>query len=84
MSSVHEKAGLLKLLLCLVFLVFGLLKQVRGQPFNSWGGVGDLEKNISCKCLLEENNCMQHKWNRKKILARAARKKTKKQQQQKK
>ena len=28
MSSVREKAGLLKLLLCLAFLFFGLLKQV--------------------------------------------------------
>ena len=28
MSSVREKAGLFKLLLCLAFLFFGLLKQV--------------------------------------------------------
>ena len=29
MSSVREKAGLLKLLLCFAFLFFGLLKQVK-------------------------------------------------------
>ena len=33
------------------------------------GGCGWFRKNISCKPLSEEKNCMQHKWNRKKILA---------------
>ena len=33
------------------------------------GGGGWFWKKFSCKHLLEEKNCMQHKWNRKKILA---------------
>ena len=37
---------------------------VRGRPFNSWEG-GWFWKKISCKRLTEENNCMQHKCNRK-------------------
>ena len=32
------------------------------------GGGGWFCKNISCKRLLEEKNCMQHKWNGKKFL----------------
>ena len=42
---------------------------LRGRPFNSWGGGGWFRKKISCKPLSEEKNCMQHKWNIKKILA---------------
>ena len=33
------------------------------------GGGGWFRKKNSCKPLSEEKNCMQHKWNRKKILA---------------
>ena len=29
------------------------------------GEVGDFEKKISCECLSEEKNCVQHKCNRK-------------------
>ena len=57
----------------LLFWFFNLLIPtchfIRGRPFNSWGGGGWFWKKISCKRLLEEKNCMQHKWHRKKILA---------------
>ena len=48
-----------------------LKPKLRGRPFNSWGGGGGgwFWKKISCKHLLEEKNCMQHKGKRKKILA---------------
>ena len=39
--------------------------------FNSWGGWGVGEWfwiRISCKRLLEETNCMHHKWNRQNFL----------------
>ena len=52
----------------------GLRRQnsgIRGRPFYSWEGGGEavILRKISCKRLMEEKNCMQHKWNRKKILA---------------
>ena len=37
---------------------------LRGRPFNSWGG-GWFWQKISCKRWAEEKNCMQHKCNSK-------------------
>ena len=42
--------------------------RLRGRPFNFWGGVGDFEKNF-LRALVGRKNCMQRKWNRKKIIA---------------